>query len=487
MVKNIKQGHDFIIFGAKGDLAKRKLIPSLYQLEKANKLNKDTRIIGVGRANWNKKYYKDIVRNSLETFMTEKIDESLWSKLHSRLEFCNLDVNETDNFIQLKKLLDQKKRITINYFAVPPNIYGAICNGLGQAKLNFPPARVIIEKPVGTSLKTSQDINNQIGKYFTESQIFRIDHYLGKETILNLLSLRFANSIFSHSWNNQTIDHIQITVAEDIGIEGRWGYFDKTGQMRDMVQNHLLQILTIITMSPPNNLNADSIRNEKVKILKALRPINIHNVQENTVIGQYTSGFINGVEVPSYIHEDGANKKSDTETFVALRVNIDNWRWFGVPFYLRTGKRLPHKHSEITIFFKNSSMNLFKESIAILPSNKLIIRLQPNEGIEIHILNKIPELSDTNHLTNVKLRFDYLNTFHQPYLIDAYERLLLESMIGSQSLFVRRDEVEEAWKWVDSIINAWNHSNKKPELYPAGTWGPKLSHDIIKKDKRYWN
>ncbi|CAL4322609.1 Glucose-6-phosphate 1-dehydrogenase [Buchnera aphidicola (Eriosoma lanigerum)] len=487
MLKEIKRGYDLIIFGAKGDLAKRKLIPSLYQLEKANQLNQDTRIIGVGRANWDKKYYQYIVKTALETFMKEKIDELLWKRLHDRLDFCNLDVNKTSDFFKLKKLLDQTKRTIINYFAVPPNIYGAICNGLGLAELNFPPSRIVIEKPLGTSLKTSQDINNQIGKYFTESQIFRIDHYLGKETILNLLSLRFANTIFSNNWNNQIIDHIQITVAEEIGIEGRWDYFDKTGQMRDMVQNHLLQILSIIAMDPPNNLNADSIRDEKVKVLKSLRLIDINNIDKNTVRGQYATGKINGIPVPSYINEEGANKSSNTETFVAIRVDIDNWRWSGVPFYLRTGKRLPNKYSEISIFFKNLSMNLFKESIPILPQNKLIIRLQPNEGVDIHILNKIPELNSTNNLTQTKLSFNYIENFDKNCLIDAYERLLLESMRGVQSLFVRRDEVEEAWKWVDSIINAWKKNNTKPELYPAGTWGPTLSNDMIQKDKRNWN
>ncbi|CAL4322485.1 Glucose-6-phosphate 1-dehydrogenase [Buchnera aphidicola (Eriosoma grossulariae)] len=487
MVKNIKKGHDLIIFGAKGDLAKRKLIPSLYQLEKANKLNQDTRIIGVGRADWDKQYYKYIVRKALENFMTEKIEESLWNRLHNRLDFCNLDVNETKNFLKLKNLLDQKKRITINYFAVPPSIYGAICNGLASAKLNLPPARIVIEKPLGTSLKTSQEINNQIGKYFSESQIFRIDHYLGKETILNLLSLRFANPIFYKNWNNQTIDHIQITVAEEIGIEGRWDYFDKTGQMRDMVQNHLLQILSIIAMCPPNNLNADSIRDEKVKVLKSLRLIDETNIQKNTVRGQYTFGSINGIYVPAYINEEGAETNSNTETFVAIRVDIDNWRWSGVPFYLRTGKRLPQKYSEISIFFKNISMNLFKESMPILPQNKLIIRLQPNEGIDIHILNKIPELSSTNNLTNTKLSFNYVENFKKNCLIDAYERLLLESMRGVQSLFVRRDEVEEAWKWVDSIIHAWDQKQTQPELYQAGTWGPISSNKMIEKDKRNWN
>ncbi|CAL4042963.1 Glucose-6-phosphate 1-dehydrogenase [Buchnera aphidicola (Tetraneura ulmi)] len=488
MSKNLRKGCDIIIFGAKGDLAKRKLMPSLYHLEKNKKLDLNTKIIGVGRANWNELEYKKIVRKSLEIFMKEKINETIWNKLCNRLKFCNLDVNKTEEFSKLQFLIDQKNRVTINYFAVPPNIYGIICQGLGLAKLNKPNSRIIIEKPIGTSLKTSKEINNQIGKYFNESQIFRIDHYLGKETILNLLYLRFANSIFYNNWSNKTIDHIQITVAEEIGIEGRWDYFDKTGQMRDMVQNHLLQILSIIAMSPPMNFCTDSIRDEKVKVLKSLRPINSKNIKKKTIRGQYSSGFIKGVYVPSYINEKGSNQNSNTETFIAIKVNVDNWRWFGVPFYLRTGKRMKKKYSEISIFFKKLPINIFKKSIPNLNQNKLTIRLQPNEGIDIHILNKFPGFNkSTNHLVDSKLQFNYLENFKKNHIIDAYERLLLESMKGIQSLFVRRDEVEEAWKWVDSIIKIWEKNKIKPELYSAGTWGPTSSKQMMNQDGRSWN
>ena len=481
------QACDLVIFGAKGDLARRKLLPSLYQLEKAGQINDDTKIIGVGRAEWDKATYTQEVDKALKTFMKEEVDQEIWAKLSARLDFCNLDVNESSHFTKLGKLLDQKNRVTVNYFAMPPSTFGAICKGLGQAKLNAKPARVVMEKPLGTSLETSQEINDSVGEYFDESQVFRIDHYLGKETVLNLLALRFANSIFVNNWDNKTIDHVQITVAEEVGIEGRWGYFDQAGQMRDMVQNHLLQVLTMIAMSPPSDLTAASIRDEKIKVLRSLRKIDHTNVREKTVRGQYTAGFVQGKKVPGYLDEEGANKTSSTETFVAIRVDIDNWRWAGVPFYLRTGKRLPAKCSEVVVYFKNPEMNLFKESYTQLPQNKLTIRLQPDEGVDIEILNKVPGLDHKHKLQTTKLDLSFSETFNESHLADAYERLLLESMRGIQALFVHRDEVEAAWTWVDSIIEAWEKDGESAKPYQAGTWGPVASVAMITRDGRSWN
>lgn len=479
--------YDLIIFGAKGDLSKRKLLPALYQLEKSCKLHKNTRIIGVGRANWDKKKYRQIVKIDIINFSNEKINLDIWNKFSKKLLFCNIDVNNTSSFIKLQKIINQDRKILINYFAMPQHTFQALCKGLKKFKLNLSKDRVILEKPLGNSLKSSKKINIQISKLFKENKIFRIDHYLGKETILNLLSLKFSNSIFFTNWSNKTIDHIQITISEEVGIEGRLSYFEETGQMRDMVQNHLLQILSIIAMSPPINLKSNNIRNEKLKILKSLRTIDIKNINTHTIRGQYKSGVLNNITVPSYIEEIGIKKYSNTETFVAIKVNIDNWKWYGVPFYLRTGKRLQKKYSEIVIYFKPVTMNLFSKYSHNLPLNKIIIRLQPNEGIDIFITNKIPGLDSKYMLKEIKLNFDYKKTFKNLRICDAYERLLLDSFLGIQSLFVSRDEIEVSWKWVDSIIHAWKSSKSKLEFYKAGTLGPQSSDYLLKKDGKYWN
>ncbi|ARD38209.1 glucose-6-phosphate dehydrogenase [Edwardsiella ictaluri] len=486
-VTSTAQACDLIIFGAKGDLARRKLLPSLYQLEKAGHIHPETRIIGVGRAEWDAAAYRKVVREALDTFLKEPLDDALWQRLSARLDFCNLDVNDTEHFQRLAERVEPQKRVTINYFAMPPSTFGAICQGLGHAGMNLQPSRIVMEKPLGTDLASSQAINDQVARYFDENQVYRIDHYLGKETVLNLLALRFANALFANNWDNSMIDHVQITVAEEVGIEGRWGYFDQAGQMRDMVQNHLLQILTMIAMDPPADLSTDRIRDEKVKVLRSLRRINHSNVRETTVRGQYTAGFVQGQKVPGYLEEEGANKCSNTETFIAIRVDIDNWRWAGVPFYLRTGKRLPSKCSEVVIYFKNPPLNLFSDSYQALPQNKLTIRLQPDEGVQIDILNKVPGLEHKHRLQTTKLDLSFSDTFHQEHLADAYERLLLEAMRGIQALFVRRDEVEEAWKWVDSIMTAWADDNDAPKPYQAGTWGPVSSVALITRDGRCWN
>lgn len=475
------------MFGAAGDLARRKLLPSLYQLDKAGLIDPDTRIIGAGRDDLTSDSYMDLARESLETFMKEAVDRDVWDRFVKRLHYVRVEMTQYDQYSRLREVVDQQKRVMVNYFAVPPAIFGDICNGLEAAGLATENARVVLEKPIGVDLASSRLINDAVAKVFNEEQVYRIDHYLGKETVLNLLALRFANSIFTTNWDHNTIDHVQITVAEEVGIEGRWGYFDRSGQLRDMVQNHLLQILTLVAMEPPVKLDGDSIRNEKLKVLKALRPITIDNVEVKTVRGQYSAGHIKGVEVPGYLEEEDGNPESTTETFVALRADIDNWRWAEVPFYLRTGKRMNRKLSEVAVYFKQLPHNIFKESYRTLPPNKLIIRLQPDEGVEIEMLNKVPGIGKGVNLQRTMLDLSFSEAFERVRIPDAYERLLLEAIRGNQALFIRRDEVEEAWTWIDSIQEAWAKLHELPKSYGAGTMGPVASASLMARDGREWD
>ena len=478
---------DLIVFGTHGDLARRKLLPSLYQLEKAEILAPDSTIVGVGRMESSHEGYVGLVRESLEHFMEEPIDSTIWERFARRLHYVQIDLTQPDQYSRLHAKVDQARRETVNYFAVSPALFGPICQGLAAAGLATKRSRVVLEKPIGTDLASSRVINDAVGAVFHEGQIYRIDHYLGKETVLNLLALRFANSIFTTNWDHNTIDHVQITVAEEVGIEGRWGYFDQSGQLRDMVQNHLLQILTLVAMEPPVALDSDSIRSEKLKVLKALRPITRDNAEEKSVRGQYNAGFLKGGPVPGYLEEEDGNPESETETFAALRVDIDNWRWADVPFYLRTGKRMTSKRSEVAIHFKRLPHNIFKESYRKLPANRLVIRLQPDEGIEIEVMNKIPGLDKGLHLQRTMLDLSFSETFKGERIADAYERLLMEAMRGNQALFIRRDEVEQAWTWIDSIHAAWREQNEPPKPYSAGTWGPVASMALLARDGREWD
>ena len=477
---------DIVIFGAVGDLSRRKLLPALYQLESANLLHADSRIIGVARAKHTKKSFVEFVQENLQHFMKQPLNDDVLIRFLARFEYQQLDFSITEDFGHLSKTLNKVNPLRVYYFSTPPAVYGAICDGLHSAKLISEHDRVVMEKPIGHCLESSKVINDQVSRYFLEQQIYRIDHYLGKETVLNLLVLRFANSLFTTNWDHHCIDHVQITVAESVGIEGRWGFYDEAGQMRDMVQNHLLQILSLLAMEPPADLSADSIRDEKLKVLKALRPINRNNIKDKTVRGQYSEGFIEGNKVPGYLTEEGAKANSHTETFVAIKAEIDNWRWAGVPFYLRTGKRMPAKHSEIVVHFKEQPHNIFKDSFNELPANKLTIRLQPDEGMELQVMNKIPGIASKINIQENKLDLSFSETYADTRVVDAYERLMLEILNGNQSLFVRRDEVEQAWHWVDSIIDAWQLINEPPKPYAAGTWGPVASFSLMAHDERQW-
>lgn len=433
---------DLIIYGALGDLSTRKLLISLYRLDKANLLEPDTQIVGIDLHDKKNEDFKQVARESLEYYLNDEIAPDVWSTYSSRLVYLQIDLTQLDQYEKLKSVIDPSRKVMVNYFSVAPFLFKPICQGLAQSGVLNSEARVVMEKPLGHDLKSSQEINDAFAEVFKEQQIFRIDHYLGKETVLNLLALRFANSIFTSNWDHNTIDSVQITVAEEVGIEGRWQYFDQTGQSCDMLQNHLLQILTFIAMEPPANLEAKNIRREKIKILEALRPITQQNVSKTTVRGQYSAGFLKGKEVPGYLDEEGANTASTTETFVALRVDIDNWRWADVPFYLRTGKRMHNKRTEIVINFKQLPHNIFKDSFPDLPTNKLVIHLQPKEGIDIQMLNKVPGIDGSIKLQKTKLDLSFLEAFKDKQVFGGYERLILEAMRGNPTLFLSREEIE---------------------------------------------
>jgi glucose-6-phosphate 1-dehydrogenase len=483
---DLQSASEIVIFGALGDLSRRKLIPALYQLDQAGLLNVESRIVGVARQEHTVEELTSFVVDNLTEFVKEGLDKDVLARFTARLVYQQLDFKDTGSYKNLAVTLKGGHDTRVYYFSTPPAIYGDITDGLKSANLITDADRVVMEKPIGNCLASSQVINDQVSRYFNENQIYRIDHYLGKETVLNLLVLRFANSLFTNNWDRNSIDHIQITVAESVGIEGRWGFYDDAGQMRDMIQNHLLQVLSLLAMEPPADLSADSVRAEKLKVVKALVPINRMNVKEKTVRGQYADGYLNGLPVPGYLNEEGANQKSNTETFVAIKTEIDNWRWAGVPFYLRTGKRMPVKHSEIVVQFKPQAHNIFKDSHVDLPANKLTIRLQPDEGVELEMMNKIPGIASQMHIQENKLDLSFSETYENQRVVDAYERLMLEVINGNQSLFVSRDEVEAAWTWADSIIEAWKTSNEAPKAYPAGTWGPVASLSMIARDDRQW-
>ena len=478
--------NEIVIFGALGDLSRRKLLPALYQLEHAGLLSDDTRIIAVARNELSHEQFSQIITDSLTEFIGEALDTTAVTQFLARLVYQQLDFKDIRAYSKLAETLSASQGARVYYYSTPPAIYGDISAALMSAKLINSADRVVIEKPIGHCLASSKVINDQVSRYFTEQQIYRIDHYLGKETVLNLLVLRFANTLFTNNWDRNCIDHVQITVAESVGIEGRWGFYDEAGQMRDMIQNHLLQILSLLAMEPPADLSADSVRDEKLKVIKALKPITRQNVKDKTVRGQYADGYLEGTAVPGYLNEAGATTDSTTETFVAIKTEIDNWRWAGVPFYLRTGKRMPKKHSEIVVHFKPQAHNIFSESYADLPSNKLTIRLQPDEGVELEMMNKIPGIASQMQIHENKLDLSFSQAYDNQRVVDAYERLILEVINGDQSLFVRRDEVEAAWQWADSVIAAWQSTNEAPKAYAAGSWGPVASISLIARDDRQW-
>ncbi len=476
---------DLILFGSLGDLSCRKLLPALYQLECANLLHSHTQIIACARDELSLINYKALIKNKIREFIPDGIDEQLWQRFINKVIYCSLDLTVLADYKKLETYVNPAERTVISYFAIPPSLYTQACEGLFHAGLTQQPARVVLEKPIGQCLASSQVINDKVARYFAEDQIYRIDHYLGKETVLNLLVLRFANSIFSLNWDHRIIEKIEITVAEEIGVEGRWEYYDKAGQVRDMLQNHLLQIVSLVAMEPPSSLSAENIRREKLKVLKSLRTINVANVHDHTIRAQYANNEVKGKKIPGYL-EDGSSQTSKTETFVAIKAFIDNWRWSGVPFYLLTGKRLPKKQSVVVIYFKPPIFNIFHQTEKQLSANQLIIRLQPDEGVAVRIINKIPGLEEQIVLQETTLDLNFNNISNSPRIADAYERLLLEVMLGNQYLFVSREEIEQAWEWIDNIKKAWDITNIPLHTYPSGTWGPEELISLFNGHSHIW-
>ena len=492
------QPFTIIIYGGSGDLSLRKLLPSLYNLESDGYLHKEGRIIVASRKNIsNKTFFANVKSAMQESLAIKQFDENSWDSFKNKLSYMPLDITIKDDFKALKihvEAFSGSSKNCIHYMATSPHLFGITCKHLSSADLIHQQSRIVLEKPIGNSLASFIEIDDEVSQYFSENQIFRIDHYLGKETVQNLLAIRFANSLFEPLWNNQGIDHVQITVAETVSVKGREAYYGRTGALRDMVQNHILQLLCLVAMEPPNQLNANSVRDEKLKVLKSLRPIENKDIQEKTVRGMYSVGSIEGEKITGYVDlmDDYAEKLKEpieyAETFVALEANIDNWRWDGVPFYLRTGKCLPTRYSEIVIFFKKIPHSIFSQSKEDIESNKLVIRLQPDESIDLHIINKVPSLTQSEmQLRSIPLNISLSNAFDSTRKSDAYERLLLDVIDNTATLFMRRDEVEAAWQWIDNITQGWQQMNYPTQTYSAGTWGPTASVALPLKRGRTWH
>jgi glucose-6-phosphate 1-dehydrogenase len=488
-----------VIFGASGDLTRRKLVPALYNLAVSRALPGAFAIVGVARRPKTDDAFRAEMKEGTAKFSRRKpLDEAVWSDFEKGITYVQGTFEDPKTYQNMRKHLEalDKERGTqgnrLYYFAVPPSDFGIIVDGLREAKLvrsgeekeGGPWTRVVFEKPFGHDLKSAVDLNDTIARVFKENEVFRIDHYLGKETVQNLLVFRFANSLFEPVWSREHVDHVQITVAEEIGVEGRGKFFEQTGVTRDIVENHAMQLLCLTAMEPPISLAADAVRDEKVKVLRSLRPIGRSQVATNVIRGQYGRGFVRADEVPAYREEPDVAPASQTETYVAMRVFIDNWRWGGVPFYVRAGKRLPKRVTEIAVTFKKVPHTLFRAADGGITPNVLAMRIQPDEGIAIRFITKEP--GQATVLRDVAMDFRYGAAFgsNTP---EAYERLLLDAMRGEATLFTRRDEVEAQWSFMDHVFEAWlSEANAPPPIYPAGTWGPEQADDLLAQDGRRW-
>ena len=470
-----------LLFGATGDLAQRMLLPSLAALDADGLLDPELQIVGTAREQHSDASFRNFARAALEKYLPADRRGGLAGFLN-RLHYQPLDANDLAGYAALAEKVGTPKQGLAIFLSTAPGLFEATIAGLVASGLAGDNVRIGLEKPLGTSLDTSRHINDAVAAAFPEDRIFRIDHYLGKETVQNLLALRFANLMFEPLWNAAHIDHVQITVGETVGLEGRVGFYDGAGALRDMVQNHMLQLLALVAMEPPASFNATAVRDEKVKVLRSLRPM----TAEDTVRGQYGAGAIGGKAVPGYAEELG--KPSETETFVALKAHVDNWRWKGVPFYLRTGKRLPRRVTEILVQFRPVPHSIFARRGATTTPNQLLIGIQPEENIRLTLMAKVPGLDrDGVRLRRVPLDIAMDDAFAGPQRRIAYERLLLDLIEGEQTLFVRRDEVEAQWVWVDGIRRAWEDSDTPALNYPAGTWGPTAAIALAERDGVHWH
>jgi glucose-6-phosphate 1-dehydrogenase len=475
-----------VLFGATGDLSRRMLLPSLYFLDADGLLPVGFRILATARAQHSREEFVDQVRQILDA-RPEPVDDGVWTRFCARIDYAACDATTAEGAASLKPHLADVAR-PMFFLAISPSLYGPVCAALAAAGLATDESRIVLEKPIGRDLETSREVNEAVGAVFHEDRVFRIDHYLGKETVQNLIALRFANTLFEPLWNNLTIDHVQITVAETEGVGDRWPYYDEYGALRDMLQNHMLQLLCFVAMEPPADMDPRSVRNEKVKVLRSLRRFTRADAQNASVRGQYTPGVVGGKEAAGYQAERG--KATGTETFVALRIDIDNWRWAGVPFFMRTGKRLPERRTQIVIQFKPVPHSIFGNAAKDdLVANRLVIDLQPDEDIALTLMNKSPGISHGGmRLQSMPLSLSLLRAYEGPGARRriAYERLLLDVMHGDNTLFVRRDEVEEAWRWVDGVADAWAEAGMAPKPYAAGSWGPSGAFALIERSERAW-
>ena len=476
---------DFIIFGGTGDLSERKLLPALYHRQRDHQFSEPTRIIGTSRSKLSDDEFRAFAKKAiLEHVNAEYVDQAELAKFLSRISYIPADAKSGEGFAKLKKAVGSSDVIRVFYLAVAPALFGDISDKLKEHTLVTPNSRIVVEKPIGRDLASAHALNDLIGDDFGEHQIFRIDHYLGKETVQNLMALRFANALYEPLWNSAHIDHVQITVAETVGLEDRVTYYDTAGALRDMVQNHMLQLVCLVAMEAPSSMDANAVRDEKLKVLTSLKRVNGNEAPKSTVRGQYRAGASAGGPVKGYLEELG-RKDSTTETFVALKAEIANWRWAGVPFYLRTGKRLAARVSEIVIEFKPIPHSIFGENAGVILPNQLVIRLQPDEGVKQYIMIKDPGPGGMR-LRQIPLDMTFSESF-DGRAPDAYERLIMDVVRGNQTLFMRRDEVEAAWKWIDPILAAWEENRQEVQGYTAGTWGPSASIALIERDGRTWH